>query len=157
MRTIRLRSEWLAALENEFYLDYMVTLRGFLRQEKLSGKKIYPPGHQMFSALEATPPETVKVVILGQDPYHRPNLAHGLSFSVPKGQMIPPSLRNIFRELERDLAIVPSLHGDLSAWAQRGVLLLNSVLSVESGKAGSHQGKGWEKFTAAIISNGAPT
>lgn len=150
-RAIQLRAEWLQLLESEFSSDYMKQLGEFLRAEKAQGKEIYPPAGEFFAALEATPPASVKVVILGQDPYHGPGQAHGLSFSVRGRQRIPPSLRNIFRELQSDLGLQTPSHGDLSAWADQGVLLLNSVLSVERGVAGSHQGKGWERFTDAVI------
>ena len=150
-RTTQLRAEWLQLLESEFSADYMKQLGEFLRAEKAQGKEIYPPGGEFFAALEATPPASVKVVILGQDPYHGPGQAHGLSFSVRGRQRIPPSLQNIFRELQSDLGLRTPSHGDLSAWADEGVLLLNSVLSVERGVAGAHQGKGWERFTEAVI------
>ena len=150
-RAIQLRAEWLQLLESEFSSDYMKQLGEFLRAEKALGKEIYPPGGEFFAALEATPPASVKVVILGQDPYHGPGQAHGLSFSVRGRQRIPPSLQNIFRELQSDLGLRTPSHGDLSAWADEGVLLLNSVLSVERGVAGAHQGKGWERFTDAVI------
>ena len=150
-RAIQLRQEWLQLLESEFDATYMQQLGAFLREAKAEGKEIYPPGNQFFAALEATPPDSVKVVILGQDPYHGPGQAHGLSFSVRGRQRIPPSLQNIFRELEADVGVQPPSHGDLSAWARQGVLLLNSVLSVERGVAGAHQGKGWERFTDAVI------
>ena len=148
---IRLRSEWLSLLESEFDQPYMSQLSAFLRAEKAAGKTIYPPGGQLFAALDATPPEAVKVVVLGQDPYHGPGQAHGLSFSVQGRQRIPPSLQNIFRELQTDIGMPVPSHGDLSQWAERGVLLLNSVLSVEHGAAGSHQGHGWERFTDAVV------
>ena len=148
---IRLRSEWLSLLESEFEQPYMSQLSAFLRGEKAAGKTIYPPGGQFFAALEATPPAAVKVVVLGQDPYHAPGQAHGLSFSVRGRQRIPPSLQNIFRELHDDIGMPVPPQGDLSRWAERGVLLLNSVLSVEHGAAGSHQGHGWERFTDAVI------
>ncbi len=150
-RAIQLRQEWLQLLESEFDATYMKQLGAFLREAKAEGNEIYPPGNQFFAALEATPPDSVKVVILGQDPYHGPGQAHGLSFSVRGRQRIPPSLQNIFRELHADLGVQPPAHGDLSAWARQGVLLLNSVLSVERGVAGAHQGKGWERFTDAVI------
>lgn len=150
-RAIQLRQEWLQLLESEFDATYMKQLGAFLREAKAEGKEIYPPGNQFFAALEATPPDSVKVVILGQDPYHGPGQAHGLSFSVRGRQRIPPSLQNIFRELHADVDVQPPAHGDLSAWARQGVLLLNSVLSVERGVAGAHQGKGWERFTDAVI------
>lgn len=129
----------------------MQQLSAFLRAEKAAGKKIYPSGDNMFAALNATPLQQVKVVILGQDPYHGPNQAHGLSFSVPRGTRIPPSLQNIYKEQHADLGLAKPSHGHLLSWATQGVLLLNSVLTVESGKAGSHQGKGWERFTDSII------
>ncbi|MGB0155636.1 MAG: uracil-DNA glycosylase [Luminiphilus sp.] len=150
-RAIQLRAEWLQLLESEFSSDYMKQLGEFLRAEKAQGKEIYPPGGEFFAALEATPPASVKVVILGQDPYHGPGQAHGLSFSVRGRQRIPPSLQNVFRELQSDLGLRTPSHGDLSAWADKGVLLLNSILSVERGVAGAHQGKGWERFTDAVI------
>jgi uracil-DNA glycosylase len=129
----------------------MRALGDFLRAEKAAGKRIHPPGPQMFAALEATPFEEVKVVVLGQDPYHGPGQAHGLSFSVPPGVDVPPSLLNIFKEQERDLGIPRPAHGCLLPWAKQGVLLLNAVLSVEAGRAGSHQGKGWEGFTDHVV------
>lgn len=150
-RAIQLRAEWLQLLESEFSSDYMKQLGEFLRAEKAQGKEIYPPAGEFFAALEATPPASVKVVILGQDPYHGPGQAHGLSFSVRGRQRIPPSLQNVFRELQSDLGLRTPSHGDLSAWADEGVLLLNSILSVERGVAGAHQGKGWERFTDAVI------
>ena len=150
-RAVQLRAEWLSLLKEEFESDYMDRLRHFLLSEKKSGKEIYPPSGEWFAALDATPPDEVKVVILGQDPYHGPGQAHGLSFSVRGGQRIPPSLHNIFRELASDLGCEPPCHGDLSGWAAQGVLMLNSVLTVERGRAGSHQGKGWEPFTDAVI------
>ena len=146
-----LREEWLFLLRQEFVADYMQELGRFLRREKAAGKEIYPPGHEFFAALEATPPEKVRVVILGQDPYHGPGQAHGLSFSVRGDQRVPPSLQNIFKELQDDLGCTIPSSGDLTKWADQGVLLLNSVLSVERGVAGSHQGKGWELFTDAVI------
>ena len=148
---VQLRAEWLSLLKEEFESEHMDRLRHFLLSEKRSGKEIYPPSGEWFAALDATPPDEVKVVILGQDPYHGPGQAHGLSFSVSGGQRIPPSLQNIFRELASDLGCEPPSHGDLSGWAAQGVLMLNSVLTVERGRAGSHQGKGWELFTDAVI------
>lgn len=129
----------------------MVALSAFLRDEKRKGKEIYPRGDQMFAAFTHTPFEHVRVVILGQDPYHGPGQAHGLSFSVPRGIPAPPSLENIFKEIARDLRLPRPSHGNLETWAQQGVLLLNSVLSVERGLAASHQKKGWEGFTDAAI------
>lgn len=129
----------------------MRRLSVFLRAEKAAGKVIYPAGRDMFRALDLTPLDAVRVVILGQDPYHGPGQAHGLAFSVRPGVRIPPSLQNIFKELRDDLGIAPSRHGLLDHWARQGVLLLNSVLSVEAGQAASHQGRGWEGFTDAIV------
>jgi uracil-DNA glycosylase len=129
----------------------MRQLRAFLAAEKAAGKMIYPPGSLWFNALNHTPFSQVKVVILGQDPYHGAQQAHGLCFSVPDGIAPPPSLVNIFAEIKRDLGIEPPPHGNLTRWADQGVLLLNSVLTVEHGKAGAHQGKGWEIFTDKII------
>ncbi|MDG2459724.1 MAG: uracil-DNA glycosylase [Luminiphilus sp.] len=149
---VRLRSEWLDLLGREFEQPYMANLRSFLRAEKAAGKVIYPRGEAVFAALDQTPPASVRVVILGQDPYHGPGQAHGLSFSVKRGVRIPPSLQNIFRELQSDLRIALPSHGDLTAWARQGVLLLNTVLSVEHGQAGAHQGQGWEIFTDAVVS-----
>ena len=150
-RVVQLRAEWLSLLKEEFESEHMDRLRHFLLSEKRAGKEIYPPSGEWFAALDATPPDEVKVVILGQDPYHGPGQAHGLSFSVRGGQRIPPSLQNIFRELASDLGCEPPNHGNLSGWAAQGVLMLNSVLTVERGRAGSHQGKGWELFTDAVI------
>ena len=129
----------------------MQQLAAFLRQEKAAGKRIYPAGAQIFAALEATPFDAVKVVILGQDPYHGAGQAHGLCFSVPPGVDVPPSLVNVFKEIERDLGLPRPAHGNLENWAKQGVLLLNAVLTVEDGRAGAHQGKGWEGFTDHIV------
>ena len=129
----------------------MQALASFLRAEKAAGKRIYPPGAEIFAALDATPLPAVKAVILGQDPYHGPGQAHGLCFSVRPGVAVPPSLANIFAEIERDLGIARPDHGCLTPWARRGVLLLNAVLTVEDGHAGAHQGKGWEGFTDTVI------
>jgi uracil-DNA glycosylase len=148
---IKLDPEWLALLKPEFDAAYMQHLRAFLKDEKNAGKTIYPPGSLWFNALNHTPLSKVKVVILGQDPYHGPKQAHGLCFSVLKGVPPPPSLVNIFAELKRDLGCTPPNHGDLTHWADQGVLLLNAVLTVEQGKAGAHQGKGWEIFTDRVI------
>ncbi len=151
LNTVKLRREWLELLGDEFQQPYMESLSGFLRAEKAAGKLIYPPGPCIFNALESTAPKDVRVVILGQDPYHGPNQAHGLCFSVQRGQAIPPSLRNIYAELRQDLGVQPPAHGNLSHWAGQGVLLLNAVLTVEAGQAGSHQGRGWERFTDKIV------
>ena len=150
-KTPDLRDEWLALLSEEFASDYMRDLGNFLRSEKAAGKEIYPPGVEFFAALQATPPKQVKVVIFGQDPYHGPGQAHGLSFSVRGGQRVPPSLQNIFKELADDLGCAVPASGDLTKWAEQGVLLLNSVLSVERSQPNSHQGKGWERFTDAVV------
>ena len=146
-----LESEWRAALESEFQQDYMQQLRQFLVAEKAQRKVIYPHSKDCFNALNFTPLNQVKVVILGQDPYHGPDQAHGLCFSVKPGVRVPPSLKNIYKELEQDLGVIPVNHGFLESWARQGVLLLNSVLTVEMSKAASHQGKGWERFTDRII------
>ena len=142
---------WLQALESEFAEEYMQNLRTFLRDEMQAGHVIYPPMNQLFTAFWHTPFDQVKVVILGQDPYHGPKQAHGLSFSVQRGIKPPPSLKNIYKEREHDLGIPPSDHGDLSEWSKRGVLLLNTVLTVRAHSAGSHQGRGWERFTDRVI------
>jgi uracil-DNA glycosylase len=142
---------WQAELADQFEKPYMLELKEFLRQEKDLKKIIYPRSESWFHALEATPLDQVKVVILGQDPYHQPNQAHGLCFSVLPGVKIPPSLVNIYKELNSDLGIQPVTHGYLESWANQGVLLLNSVLTVEQSNAASHQGKGWEQFTDEVI------
>ena len=148
---VRLEPSWKGRLRLEFSQAYMQGLREFLNKEKSAGKAIYPRGSEYFAALDHTPFDKVKVVILGQDPYHGPKQAHGLCFSVRPGVEIPPSLQNIFIELKSDLGIEPPDHGHLAHWAEQGVLLLNATLSVEAGKAGSHQNRGWEKFTDAVI------
>jgi uracil-DNA glycosylase len=148
---IKLDPRWLEPLQAEFDSPYMQALRGFLKDRREAGAMIFPKGANYFRALDLTMPEDVRVVILGQDPYHGPGQAHGLSFSVPPGVKAPPSLVNIYKELQTDLGIVPARHGFLEHWARQGVLLLNSVLTVESGQAGAHQGKGWERFTDAVI------
>lgn len=150
-RPIGLDAAWLAYLQPEFEAPYMASLRQFLLQRKRQGATIYPAGHEYFNALNLTPPDKVKVVILGQDPYHGPGQAHGLCFSVQKGVQVPPSLQNIFKEQQADLGITQPAHGFLEAWAKQGVLLLNTVLTVERGQAAAHQGKGWEKFTNQVI------
>ena len=151
MPEIKLEPSWKAALEDEFAKDYMQSLRSFLCQEKNRGKIIYPSGSEYFRAMNLTPFDQVKVVILGQDPYHGPGQAHGLSFSVRPNVAIPPSLVNMYKELESDLGITPARHGFLEHWAKQGVLLLNSVLTVEHRQAASHQGRGWEIFTDRIV------
>lgn len=148
---VQLEDSWKELLADEFKKDYMIRLREFLQGEIKAGKVIYPKGSEYFHALNSTPFDKVSVVILGQDPYHGPNQAHGLCFSVKPGIPTPPSLVNIYKELKSDLDIPPANHGYLQAWADQGVLLLNNVLTVEQGKAGSHHGKGWEIFTSRIV------
>ncbi len=148
---ISLHDSWLSKISNEFNKQYMIDLKLFLASELNNKKIIYPQGSEIFEALNLTPFENVKVVIIGQDPYHGPGQAHGLCFSVKKGVKIPPSLVNIFKELEADLGIKSPKHGCLEDWAKAGVLLLNNVLTVEDAKAGSHHGRGWEQFTDKII------
>jgi len=151
MGKINLESSWLKILNDEFEKPYMKNLSIFLNSEKKKNKIIYPPGSKIFNALNLTPFTSVKVIILGQDPYHGQNQANGLSFSVEIGNKIPPSLQNIFKELNSDLNILPSQHGDLSNWAKQGVLLLNTILTVESSKPSSHSNMGWEIFTDKIL------
>ena len=146
-----LHPSWPAVLGAEFDKPYMHNLREFLKQEKAASKVIFPPGAQIFNAFNHTPFDQVRVVIIGQDPYHGPGQAHGLSFSVQPGVKVPPSLVNIFKEIEADLGIRMSGSGDLTPWADQGVLLLNATLTVEQANAGSHQKKGWEEFTDAAI------
>ena len=148
---IRLKPSWKARIGDWLQRPEMRELSAFLRQRKAAGARIYPPGPQIFAAFDATPFDAVKVVILGQDPYHGPGQAHGLCFSVLPGVPVPPSLVNIFKELNADLGIAPPDHGCLLPWARQGVLLLNAVLTVEEGRAGAHQGKGWEGFTDHAI------
>jgi uracil-DNA glycosylase len=148
---IRLEDSWKAALAGEFSAPYMQGLKTFLVEEKARGKAIFPRGNEIFRALDLTPLDKVRVVILGQDPYHGDGQAHGLCFSVRPGVRIPPSLVNIYKELQSDLGIPPARHGFLEHWARQGVLLLNSVLTVERSLAASHQGKGWERFTDQVI------
>jgi uracil-DNA glycosylase len=149
--TIQLHNSWKDSLAAEFAQPYMQQLKNFLLQRKAAGAVIYPRGPNIFNALNTTPFAQVRVVILGQDPYHGPGQAHGLSFSVPEGVPHPPSLQNIFKEREADLGLKVPTSGCLEGWAQQGVLLLNSVLTVEEGQAAAHAGKGWEQFTDKII------
>ncbi len=144
-------NNWLKFLNAEIEKPYMVKLRQFLVNEKKAGKTIYPQSEDVFNALRLTPFDNVKVVILGQDPYHGPGQAHGLSFSVKANCKIPPSLRNIFKEINQELKIPMPTQGNLESWADQGVLLLNTVLTVEAGKAGSHRGQGWETLTDRLI------
>ena len=141
---------WMHVVGDELDKPYWQSLQQFVADER-SRHTVFPPREQTFTALELTSPEDVRVVIVGQDPYHGLGQAHGLSFSVPRGVPIPPSLRNVFAELHDDLGISPSRHGNLESWAWQGVLLLNATLTVRSGEAGSHQGHGWETFTDAIL------
>nr|WP_207063393.1 uracil-DNA glycosylase [Motiliproteus sp. SC1-56] len=147
---MNLEPGWKQALEAEFQRDYMKSLGAFLAEEKARRKVIYPQAKDRFNALNYTPLDRVKVVILGQDPYHGPGQAHGLCFSVRPGVKVPPSLVNIYKELAADLGVRPVAHGNLESWSSQGVLLLNSVLTVEQGNAASHRGKGWETFTDRI-------
>lgn len=150
-RAVTLDESWKAPLSGEFAAEYMQQLRAFLIGEREKGKRIFPAGSLWFHALDATPLPKVRVVILGQDPYHGPGQAHGLCFSVRPGVRPPPSLVNIYKEMESDLGIPRASHGHLEHWARQGVLLLNSVLTVESGMAASHRGRGWEQFTDAVV------
>jgi uracil-DNA glycosylase len=149
---VKIDQSWKKPLEAEFGKSYFKQLLDFLEQEKMAGKIIFPPAPQIFAAFEHTPFDQVKVVIIGQDPYHGQGQAHGLCFSVNKGINVPPSLKNIYKELLTDIPgfVIPD-HGNLSHWANQGVLMLNATLTVEKDKAGSHQGKGWEQFTDAVI------
>lgn len=148
---IKLEPEWREILSPEFSKPYLGKIRGFLIEEARKGKVIYPPGAEIFAALNLIPFSKVKVVILGQDPYHGPGQAHGLCFSVRDGVRFPPSLLNVFKELQADCGVPIPKSGNLSGWARQGVLLLNTVLTVEQGRAASHRGVGWENFTDAII------
>lgn len=149
---VQIEESWKKALNAEFEQPYFQALKSFLKNEKDSGVKMYPPGKLIFNAFDSTPLDKVKVVIIGQDPYHGPGQAHGLCFSVPQGIAIPPSLRNIYKELANDIpGFQIPMHGNLQKWADQGVLLLNATLTVRAGQAASHQRKGWETFTDAAI------
>lgn len=148
---VALHESWREPLVGEFAAPYMADLRAFLVAEKAAGKAIFPKGAEWFRALDLTPLDRVRVVILGQDPYHGPGQAHGLCFSVRPGVRVPPSLQNIYKEMRDDLGVAPARHGFLEHWAKQGVLLLNNVLTVEQGQAASHQGRGWETFTDAVV------
>ncbi|PZM83843.1 uracil-DNA glycosylase [Candidatus Gracilibacteria bacterium] len=148
---INIEKSWLEVLKGEFEKDYMKNIKSFLVKEIENGKTIYPHPKNIFKAFDKTPFDKVKVVILGQDPYHGPNQAQGFCFSVEKGQKLPPSLKNIYKELEQSLGISPSKDGDLTAWTENGVLLLNAILTVEGGKPASHSQIGWENFTNEVI------
>ena len=150
-REVQLEDSWKAVLKDQFAQPYMQQISNFLREQVALGKEVYPPGSLMFNAFTLTPLPQVKVVILGQDPYHGEGQAHGLSFSVPRGIATPPSLLNIYKELQRDFGFAIAQHGDLTEWAQQGVLLLNTSLSVERASAGSHAKIGWQNFTDKVI------
>lgn len=148
---IKIETSWKEALQSEFRKEYFDRLVQSIKSEVRAGKVLFPPGKLIFNAFEKTPLNDLKVVILGQDPYHGPNQAMGLSFSVSRDVKVPPSLKNIYKELYTDLQIAEALHGDLTFWAEQGVFLLNAILTVEKGKAGSHRKLGWEQFTDAVI------
>lgn len=147
---VRIGNDWDEIIGSEFQKPYYLKLREFLKKEYASGR-VFPEKENIFNALKTTPYKSVKAVIIGQDPYHEVGQAHGLCFSVQKGCKIPPSLKNMYKELYDDLGIVPASHGELTSWAKQGVLLLNAVLTVREGQANSHKGKGWEEFTDAVI------
>ena len=151
MSNVRIEESWKKELATEFEQPYFQTLATYLKTEIAAGKTVYPPGPLIFNAFDTTPFDKVKAVILGQDPYHNPNEAMGLSFSVPKGVKVPPSLQNIYKEIEVDLGFPRPSHGDLTHWAKQGVFLLNAMLTVEKGRAASHQQIGWQFFTDAVI------
>ncbi len=147
---VRIGNDWDEIIGSEFQKPYYLKLREFLKKEYASGR-VFPEKENIFNALKTTPYKSVKAVIIGQDPYHEVGQAHGLCFSVQKGCKIPPSLKNMYKELYDDLGIAPASHGELTSWAKQGVLLLNAVLTVREGQANSHKGKGWEEFTDAVI------
>jgi uracil-DNA glycosylase len=147
----KIHESWKVVLKDQFESDYFSKLKDFLIEEKKQAPPVYPPGPLIFNAFEQTPFDKIKVVILGQDPYHGIGQAHGLCFSVPIGVKPPPSLVNIFKEIENDLGIQPPAHGNLETWARQGVMLLNATLTVRANQAGSHQNKGWEIFTDSVI------
>jgi len=149
--SVQIEAGWKAQLADEFRQPYFQALKTFLKTEKASGKVVYPAGKLIFNAFNSTPFDQVKAVIIGQDPYHGPGQAHGLCFSVMPGVAIPPSLKNIYQELHEDVGFTIPNHGHLQKWAESGVLMLNAILTVEAGQAGSHKGKGWENFTTAAI------
>jgi uracil-DNA glycosylase len=148
---IKINETWRIALDAEWEEPYFQDIKAFLREQKAAGKTIYPAGKLLFNAFDTTPLPNVRVVILGQDPYHGANQAMGLSFSVPDGVRVPPSLVNVYKELKNSLNITPPQSGDLTRWAEQGVFLLNTALTVEAGKAGSHSKIGWQLFTDAVI------
>lgn len=148
---VKIEASWKQVLAEEFQQPYFADIKAFLVREKQAGKTIYPPGSLIFNAFNKTPFDQLKVVVIGQDPYHNPGEAMGLSFSVPKGKRTPPSLVNIYKEINRDLGLPIPAHGDLTHWAEQGVLLLNAMLTVEAGQPTSHQKIGWQSFTDAVI------
>jgi len=151
LKPVTIEVSWKKVLWEEFSKPYFDEISGFLKSEKAKGKTIYPPGGKIFNAFKLTPIDKVKVVIIGQDPYHGPGQAMGLSFSVPKNKAIPASLKNIYKEINKDLGLPKPNHGDLTYWATQGVLMLNAMLTVEHKKAGSHSKIGWQTFTDAVI------
>jgi uracil-DNA glycosylase len=151
MHKVKIEDSWKALLSSEFKKPYFTTLVNQLRADKLAGKTVYPPGNLIFKAFELTPVDNLKVVIIGQDPYHKPGQAMGLCFSVPQGTKVPPSLKNIYKEMHSDLEIPIRDHGDLTIWAEQGVLLLNAILTVEDDKPASHRKYGWQSFTDSVI------
>ncbi|HFA49708.1 MAG TPA: uracil-DNA glycosylase [Bacteroidetes bacterium] len=151
MMAVKIEASWQALLKGEFEQPYFKDITTFIRKEMAAGKTVYPPGPLIFNAFNTTPVEKVKVVVLGQDPYIKPGQAMGLSFSVPKGVAVPPSLKNIYKELHTDLGCPIPNHGDLTKWAEQGVFLLNASLTVERGKSNSHAKSGWHRFTDAVI------
>ncbi|MCL4153352.1 UNVERIFIED_CONTAM: hypothetical protein GTU68_059847 [Idotea baltica] len=149
--SVKIEEGWKSALYEEFSQPYFQQLKNFLLEERQAGQTLYPPGKLIFNAFNKTPFDDVKVVIIGQDPYHGPGQAHGLCFSVPEGIKSPPSLKNIYKEMHADVGITIPHHGNLIKWAEQGILMLNSMLTVRARQAGSHKGKGWETFTTAVI------
>ena len=154
---VKIEASWKQLLASEFSASYFQEIKSFLVEEKKAGKVIYPKGSLIFNAFDSTPVDQVKVVILGQDPYHGPGQAMGLSFSVPQGVAVPASLKNIYKELHQDVGMDIPQHGDLSSWAKQGVFLLNAMLTVEHRQAGSHKKIGWQKFTLSLIHISEPT
>lgn len=150
MNDVKIESSWKSALAHEFESDYWKSLTDYVR-EQYKSKTVYPPPKKVFRAFDLCPLDKVKVVIVGQDPYHGPGQANGLCFAVENGVTLPPSLKNIFKEIKNDLGVEPSISGDLSRWARQGVLMINSVLTVAAGSPASHAGLGWEKFTDSVI------
>ncbi|HPG05495.1 MAG TPA: uracil-DNA glycosylase [Saprospiraceae bacterium] len=148
---IQIETSWKKVLAEEFAKPYFQEIKHFLQEQKQQGITVYPPGSLIFNAFNTTPFEQVKVVVIGQDPYHGPGQAMGLSFSVPRGIAIPASLRNIYKELQNSLGFIPPNHGDLSYWAEQGVFMLNAILTVAAGQPGSHKNIGWQEFTNAVI------